>query len=96
MSKEAMKLALEALTATMSTHGFREHIEEAQDKAIEALEEALAKQEQGDWVGLTDEELSTIEYEVYGRTLQKGKPMIVFIRQFAKAIDSALKEKNSA
>jgi len=46
MSKEAMKLALEALTATMSTHGFREHIEEAQDKAIKALEEALAKQEQ--------------------------------------------------
>jgi hypothetical protein len=60
------------------------------------LKEALAKQEQGDWVGLTDEELSTIEYEVYGRTLQKGKPMIVFIRQFAKAIESALKEKNSA
>ena len=39
MSKEAMKLALEALTATMSTHGFRKHIEEAQDKAIKALEE---------------------------------------------------------
>lgn len=47
------------------------------------------------WVGLTDEELSTIEYEVYGRTLQKGKPMIVFIRQFAKAIESALKGKNT-
>jgi hypothetical protein len=44
--KSAAKLALEALTATMSTHGFREHIEEAQDKAIKALEEALAKQEQ--------------------------------------------------
>ena len=54
MSKEAMgakrptdnevvmKLALEALTATMATHGFREHIEETKDKAIEALEEALA------------------------------------------------------
>ena len=48
MSKEAMKLALEALTATMTTHGFREHIEEVQNKAIKALEEALAKQEQCD------------------------------------------------
>jgi hypothetical protein len=47
MSIEAMKLALEALTATMATHGFREHIEETKDKAIEALEEAL-KQEHGE------------------------------------------------
>lgn len=196
MSKEAMKLALEALTATMSTHGFREHIEEAQDKAIEALEEALAKQEQGEpvtllpdgsafgvmsfplpddhwiyapneyrdgeyepidlpkpilthalrdevvaavryavrgatmrgqeqdfdpdalvqnavyalcgpyttpqqpstivrtWVSLTADEVTIIEHEVYGRTVQKGKPMSVFITQFAKAIDSALKGKN--
>ena len=54
MSKEAMKLALEALTATMSTHGFREHIEETQDKAIKALEEALAKQEQGEPVAWAD------------------------------------------
>jgi hypothetical protein len=46
--KSAAKMALDALTATMSTHGFREHIEEAQDKAIKALEEALAKQEQGE------------------------------------------------
>jgi hypothetical protein len=46
MSKEAMKLALEALTATMATHGFREHIKEAKDKAIKSLEEALSKQEQ--------------------------------------------------
>jgi hypothetical protein len=47
------------------------------------------------WVGLTDDEVSIIEHEVYGRTLQKGKPMIVFIRQFAKAIESALKGKNT-
>ena len=47
------------------------------------------------WINLTDEELSTIEYEVYGRTLQKGKPMIVFIRQFAKVIESTLKAKNT-
>jgi hypothetical protein len=48
------------------------------------------------WVGLTDEKISTIEHEVYSRTVQKGKHMSVFIQQFAKAIDSALKEKNSA
>jgi hypothetical protein len=48
-----------------------------------------------EWVGLTDDEVSIIEYEVYGRTLQKGKPMIVFIRQFAKVIESTLKAKNT-
>ena len=41
MTKEVMKQALEALTATMSTHGFSEYIEEAQYKAIKALKEAL-------------------------------------------------------
>jgi len=45
MSKEAMKLALEALTATMSTHGFRDAIEEVQDKAITALKQALEQPE---------------------------------------------------
>jgi hypothetical protein len=48
------------------------------------------------WMSLTAEEISTIEHEVYSRTVQKGKHMSVFIQQFAKAIDSALKEKNSA
>ena len=72
MSKEAMKLALEALTATMATHGFREHIEEAQDKAIKVLEEALAKQEQrsdsehtGEPVAWT---LDSLEQEIYANT----------------------------
>jgi hypothetical protein len=48
------------------------------------------------WVGLTAEEISTIEHEVYGRTVQKGKHMSVFITQFAKSIESALKAKNSS
>ena len=39
--EDTLRLALEALTANMATHGFREHIEEAQDKAIKALETAL-------------------------------------------------------
>jgi hypothetical protein len=46
IARSAMTLALEALTATMATHGFREHIEEAQDKAIKALEEALASEQE--------------------------------------------------
>jgi hypothetical protein len=47
-----------------------------------------------EWISLTADEVTIIEHEVYGRTVQKGKPMSVFIAQFAKAIDSALKEKN--
>jgi hypothetical protein len=49
-----------------------------------------------EWVSLTDEEVSKIENEVYSRTVQKGKPMSLFIKQFAKAIETKLKGKNSA
>jgi hypothetical protein len=49
-----------------------------------------------EWVSLTADEVTIIEHKVYSRTIQKGKPMRVFIEQFAKAIDSALKGKNSA
>jgi len=38
---EALKLALEALTATMSTHGFQKHIDQAKDDAIAAIKQAL-------------------------------------------------------
>jgi hypothetical protein len=37
---EALKLALEALTATMSTHGFQKHIDQAKDDAITAIQQA--------------------------------------------------------
>jgi hypothetical protein len=47
------------------------------------------------WVGLTAQEISSIELEVYSRTVQKGRHMSVFIAQFAKAIESALKSKNT-
>ena len=47
------------------------------------------------WVGLTDDEVSKIENEVYSRTIQKGKPMSLFIKQFAKAIETKLKGKNT-
>ena len=39
---EALKLALEALTATMSTHGFQKHIDQAKDDAITAIKQSLA------------------------------------------------------
>lgn len=54
MSKEAMKLALEALESctpadTSTSHViYAWHDEELVNKAIKALEEALAKQEQGE------------------------------------------------
>lgn len=47
-----------------------------------------------EWVKLTMEEVDVIEHEVYSRTIQKGKPMSLFIHQFALAIQSALKAKN--
>ena len=45
MTKEALTLALEALTATMSTHGFKDAIDEVHDKAITVIKEALAQPE---------------------------------------------------
>jgi len=48
-----------------------------------------------EWVSLTAQEISSIELEVYSRTVQKGRHMSVFIAQFAKAIESALKGKNT-
>ena len=47
-----------------------------------------------EWVSLTADEVTIIEHEVYGRTIQKGKHMSVFIAQFAKAIETKLKDKN--
>jgi len=66
-----------------------------QPECIKAQRDELRdKLYQRTWVSLTADEVTIIEHEVYGRTVQKGKPMSVFIAQFAKAIDSALKGKN--
>jgi len=55
MSKEAMKLALEALQECRRDPRLKyEH--PTYDKAIKALEEALAKQEQGEPVGAVDKD----------------------------------------
>ena len=39
---EALDLALEALTATMSTHGFQKYIDQAKENAITAIKQARA------------------------------------------------------
>ena len=44
--RKVIKLALEALTATMATHGFKDAIDDVHDKAITAIKEALAQPEQ--------------------------------------------------
>jgi hypothetical protein len=54
MSKEAMKLALEALKQMQARANFDCWNLDICDEAIEGLEEALAKQEQGEpdyWLG---------------------------------------------
>ena len=45
MSITVMKQVLEALEATMSTHGFAEYIEEAKEQAITSLRQAIADAE---------------------------------------------------
>jgi len=71
MSKEAMKLALKELeTWKCFTHGKNEHT----NKAIKALEEALAKQEQGEPVayGMRDTMIGNGNRMMYVR-LDKGQ-----------------------
>jgi hypothetical protein len=71
MSKEAMKLALEALQECRRDPRLKyEH--PIYDKAIKALEEALAKQEQGEPVGCVGKDGYTMLY--YENELQKLPP----------------------
>ena len=42
-TERALKLALEALTATMATHGFQKYIDQTKDDAITALRKTLAE-----------------------------------------------------
>ena len=58
MSLEAMKQALEALEATMSTHGFLEYIESAKEKAITSLRQAIAEAEKQEPVAWIEHEWS--------------------------------------
>jgi hypothetical protein len=42
IEKEKLEQVLEALTATMSTHGFQKHIDQAREDAITTIKQALA------------------------------------------------------
>jgi len=71
MSKEAMKLALEALECALSDD--KPYIDKS-EKAIKALEEALAKQEQGEpvaWPVLNIEEREALER--FNETCEDGQ-----------------------
>jgi hypothetical protein len=84
MSKEAMKLALEALEG-IHTGNMTPMAEEYWNKAITALREALAEQPaQRTWVGLTDEERDALIKQFNGLAVS-----------FYKAIEAKLKEKNT-
>ena len=55
VSKDAaLKMAIEAMTAIYSTHGFQKYIDDAKEKATQACEEAIAHPQQ-QWVGLSKE-----------------------------------------
>jgi hypothetical protein len=102
MSTEAMKMALEALKDNQHLVADNErHAYVMEYNAIiEKLEEALAKQEQGEpdyktlaiqlqqqrtWVGLTDDEVYKIAFALEGEHWKK----------IADAIEAKLKEKNT-
>jgi len=95
---EALRLALEALKSIFaSTHPYRENgtctindeSVELSNKAISAIEEALA---QRTWVGLTDEEINAFEIWLDNEEEKIGwnpPPDIV------KYLEAKLKEKNT-
>jgi hypothetical protein len=89
--KEAMKLALEALENELSidwanNEEFNSSAEQMCD-AIKALKEALAKQEQCTWVGLTDREKSNLWLE--------SRAAIPRFHTYASLVEAKLKEKNT-
>jgi len=84
---EALRLALDALKATMTTHGTKEAIYEAELAAIQACEKALAQPER-EWVGLTDE-------EIYLCTNHIDRNSRGWANEYARSIEAKLKEKNT-
>ena len=83
MSKEAMKLALDALDEFCELGAIIRPLE-----VRDALREALAEQPaQRTWVGLTDEEVKH-QWEVWRANVPR-------YTGFAKGIEAKLKEKNN-
>ena len=82
---EALKLALEALETCNwvddGGYGHAEYDHVSTNQAITAIKEALA---QRTWVGLTDEEITTLDMETSGTT-----------HDFVDAIEAALRSKNT-
>jgi hypothetical protein len=86
MSIEAMKQALEALSYVMS-HGVA--VQQAKDILLEAIEQA----EKREWVGLTDEEIGKVitQSEITLKNYCSEDKQT----EYARAIESKLKEKNA-
>jgi len=82
MSKEAMKLALEALENLHYDKGSQERQRLDAEDAIKALEEALAKQEQGEPVARSD------AYDMIDRFLQNNLNSDADYAEYSKALDS--------
>ena len=111
MSREAMQMALDALESNPATHAglisrkqaiaaLRQALVDAGDTSQECVDET-AKQEHdlarvgevgvwGEWVGLTDD----VVFELADTNLYEGGKNYGVLA-FAKAIEQALKEKNT-
>ena len=89
MSREAMQMALEALESDPISHAGLVNRKQAIAALRQALETDLARVGEigvwGEWVGLTDKEVS----DVIDNVLEGGGWLDV-----ARAIEQALKEKN--
>ena len=87
MTKEALRLALEALKETWYHVGTFAPTDEAIELYDQAITAIKAELEADTWVGLTDEEIATISKETHF----ESKP----VTAFARAIEAKLKEKNN-
>ncbi len=85
MSREAMQLALEALEKVITAFGSGLTL---QQNAITALRQALETERE--WVGLTDDAV----FELADTNLYDGGKNFGVLA-FAKAVEQALKEKNT-
>ena len=79
---EALKLAFEALTATMSTHGSKDAIDEAHDKAITAIEAVWAQREQEP---LPD--FYIIEFELEALQRDGRRAVVLYTKPVTNGID---------
>ncbi len=89
MSREAMKLALEALEQ-IHPGNLTPMAEEAWNKAIAVLRQALDTERE--WVGLTDEEIQDLSY--LSQKIDASNAAWFDRSGFARAVEQALKEKN--